>query len=278
MFNYGGMRQHVLADDQFEILQQMVLDSAGIVLADSSRRSLLDYISLRMYQLGLGRFSAFQERLEGDSTELLRLINAATQSYTTFCHHKEHFRFITNTMLPELARDPEQKLRLWSVGCSTGEEPYSLAMVASEVLSGAGEWDIRVTATDHDSEALTAARQGIYPLSQVRHLPARHLLRWFRSLRIGSDEYVQISPALQEMVSYQRIDMLGEWPVDEPQDAILCHDTLVYFDMPKRAYLIDRLADTLRPGGYLFVGRSDRVEAYSDRFESLGDSIYRRSQ
>ncbi len=278
MFNYGGMRQHVLADDQFEILQQMVLDSAGIVLADSSRRSLLDYISLRMYQLGLGRFSAFQERLEGDSTELLRLINAATQSYTTFCHHKEHFRFITNTMLPELARDPEQKLRLWSVGCSTGEEPYSLAMVASEVLPGAGEWDIRVTATDHDSEALTAARQGIYPLSQVRHLPARHLLRWFRSLRIGSDEYVQISPALQEMVSYQRIDMLGEWPVDEPQDAILCHDTLVYFDMPKRAYLIDRLADTLRPGGYLFVGRSDRVEAYSDRFESLGDSIYRRSQ
>ncbi len=278
MFSYGGVRQHLLADDQFEKLQQMVLDSAGIVLAESSRRSLLDYISLRMYQLGLASFDAYRKRLEGSNTELLRLIDAATQSYATFCHHKEHFRFITNTMLPELARNPEQRLRLWSVGCSTGEEPYSLAMVASEVLPGVEEWDIEITATDHDSGALTTARQGIYPLSQVRHLPARHLLRWFRSLRIGNDEYVQISPALQRMVSYRRSNLLAQWPVTRPQDAILCHETLVYFDMPKRAYIIDRLADTLRPGGYLFVGQSDRVEAYSDRFEPLGDSIYRRSQ
>ncbi len=276
MFSYGGVRQQLLADDQFETLQRMVLDSAGIVLAESSRRSLLDYISLRMYQLEMGGFGAFLERLESDSTELLRLVNAATQSYTTFCHHKEHFRFITNTMLPEMAGNPDRELRLWSVGCSTGEEPYSLAMVAREALPHAEEWDIRVTATDHDSSALATARQGIYPLSQVRQLPARHLLRWFRSLRLGNEEYVQISPVLQEMVSYRQINMLGEWSITEPQDAILCHETLIYFDMPKRAYLIDRLADTLRPGGYLFAGRTDRVEAYSDRFEELGDAIYRR--
>ncbi|HHS84295.1 MAG TPA: protein-glutamate O-methyltransferase CheR [Gammaproteobacteria bacterium] len=276
MFSYDGMRQHVLADDEFEVLQQLVLDSSGIVLAESSRRSLLDYLSMRMYQLHLGCFQAYSERLLEDSTELLRLINAATQSYTTFCHDRHHFRFFTNTLLPELAKKPEQELRFWSVGCSTGEEAYSLAMVAQEVLPNIDEWDIAVTATDHDPEALSTAMKGIYPLSQVRHLPARHLLRWFRSLRIGNEEYVQISPALQQVVAFRRLNLLSDWTLPEPQDVIFCRDTLIYFDMPKRAYLIDRLADSLEPGGYLFVGESDRVDIYSDRFEALGNAIFRR--
>ncbi len=276
MFSYDGMRQHVLADDEFEVLQQLVLDSSGIVLAESSRRSLLDYLSTRMYQLQLGCFQAYSERLQQDSTELLRLINAATQSYTTFCHDKQHFNFFTNTLLPDLAKKPEQELRFWSVGCSTGEEAYSLAMVAQEVLPHIEEWDISVTATDHDPEALSTAMKGIYPLSQVRHLPARHLLRWFRSLRIGNEEHVQISPALQQMVAFRRLNLLSDWSVPEPQDAIFCRDTLIYFDMPKRAYLIDRFADSLEPGGYLFVGEADRVEVYSDRFEALGNAIFRR--
>jgi len=276
MFSYDGMRQNALADDEFGILQQIVLDGAGIVLAESSRRSLLDYISLRMYQLNFGAFEVYREFLERDSTELLRLINAATLSYTTFCHDKQHFRFITNSLLPELARKPEQELRFWLIGCSTGEEAYSLAMVALEALADTPEWDVLVTATDYDSDMLSHAMKGIYPLSQVRHLPARHLLRWFRSLRIGSEEYVQISPALQQAVAFRRFDLLSEWVLPEPQDAIFCRDTLTYLDIPKRAYLIDRLADSLQPGGYLIAGRSDRVEAYSDRFEALGDTIYRR--
>jgi len=172
MFSYDGMRQHVLADDEFEVLQQLVLDSSGIVLAESSRRSLLDYLSMRMYQLHLGCFEAYRERLEEDSTELLRLIDAATQSYAIFCHDRHHFRFFTNTLLPELAKKPEQELRFWSVGCSTGEEAYSLAMVAREALPNIGEWEVAITATDHDSVALSTAMKGIYPLSQVRHLPA----------------------------------------------------------------------------------------------------------
>ncbi len=278
MFSYDGMRQHVLADDEFEVLQQLVLESSGIVLAESSRRSLLDYISLRMYQLQLGCFQAYVERLQQDTTELLRLINSATQSYTTFCHDKHHFRFFTNTVLPQLASNPEQTLRVWSVGCSTGEEAYSLAMVAQEVLSHVDEWDIVVTGTDHDPDALSTAMKGIYPLSQVRHLPARHLLRWFRSLRIGNEEYVQISPALQQMVAFRRLNLLSDWAIPEPQDAIFCRDTLIYFDMPKRAYLIERLADSLTPGGYLFAGDSDRIERYSDRFESLGNAIFRRCE
>ncbi len=276
MFNYDGMRQHVLADDEFEVLQQLVLESSGIVLAESSRRSLLDYISLRMYQLQIGCFQSYVERLQGDSTELLRLINSATQSYTTFCHDKHHFRFFTNTLLPQLADKPEQELRFWSMGCSTGEEAYSLAMVVQEALPHTDEWNIVVTATDHDSEALSTAMKGVYPLSQVRHLPARHLLRWFRSVRIGNEEYVQISPALQQMVAFRRLNPLSDWHLSEPQDAIFCRDTLIYFDMPKRAYLIDRLADSLVPGGYLFAGDSDRVDVYSDRFEALGDAIFRR--
>ncbi len=276
MFSYDGMRQHVLADDEFEILQQIVLESAGIVLAESSRRSLLDYISLRMYQLHSGCFRDYSERLRQDSTELLRLINAATQSYATFCHDKQHFRFITATLLPELASNPRQELRFWSVGCATGEEAYSLAMVAHEVLPGAEEWEISITATDHDAEALARAKKGIYPLSQVRHLPARHLLRWFRSLRIGNDEYVQIAPQLQQSVSFRQLSLLSDWEHPEPQDAIFCRETLIYFDMPKRAWLIDRMADSLVPGGYLFVGESDRVEAYSDRFEAVGGAIFRR--
>ncbi len=276
MFSYEGMSQNALADDEFEILQQVVLDSVGIVLAESSRRSLLDYISLRMYQLHSGSFDVYREYLEQDSTELLRLINAATLSYTTFCHDKQNFRFITNTLLPELAKKPEQELRFWSVGCSTGEEAYSLAMVALEALADNSEWDVMVMATDYDAEMLSHAMKGVYPLAQVRHLPARHLLRWFRSLRIGNEEYVQISPALQQAVAFRRLDLLSDWTAPEPQDAIFCRNTLTYLEIPKRAYLIDRLADSLQPGGYLFAGRSDRVEAYSDRFEALGDAIYRR--
>ncbi len=276
MFSYDGMRQNTLADDEFEVLQQVVLDSSGIVLAESSRRSLLDYISLRMYQLHFGSFDVYKAYLEQDSTELLRLINAATLSYTTFCHDKQHFRFITNTLLPELARKPEQELRFWSVGCSTGEEAYSLAMVALETVAGRSEWDVAVMATDYDSDMLSHAMKGVYPLVQVRHLPARHLLRWFRSLRIGTEEYVQISPSLQQAVAFRRLDLLSDWATPEPQDAVFCRDTLTYLEIPKRAYLIDRLADSLCPGGYLFAGKSDRVEAYSDRFEALGDAIYRR--
>ncbi|VAX03918.1 Chemotaxis protein methyltransferase CheR [hydrothermal vent metagenome] len=272
-----GEREFVFTDGDFEFIRQLVAEKTGIVLNDAKRNLVYSRLSRRLRQLGQEHFSDYCNLLKaGDDGELVNFTNAITTNLTSFFRENHHFDYLRDTLLPELMQDKaDRRLRCWSAGCSTGEEPYSIAMVLRETLPEKG-WDVRLLATDLDSDVVAKAQCGIYTQERVNGISPKRLRRWFLRGKADNDGMVQVRPPLRELIAFRQLNLMQEWPISGPLDFIFCRNVVIYFDKPTQKVLFDRYAELLPVGGHLFIGHSESLFKVSDRFKLIGKTIYRK--
>jgi chemotaxis protein methyltransferase CheR len=209
------------------------------------------------------------------------LVNALTTNLTSFYRESHHFDFLASTFLPEVrelnAHRSKPRLRLWSAGCSSGPEPYTMAMVLLSTMGAdLRRWDARILATDIDTHMVDTARRGVYPLSGATGIPPQIRQRFTQDTRLDGEPAVAMGEELKRLVTVKPLNLLEHWPMSGPFDAIFCRNVLIYFDRRGRMQVIENFARMLRPGGYLFLGHSESLYGVSNLFRQAGPTIYRR--
>ncbi len=274
-------REFLYTEKDFKYLAQLAGTRAGISLSSSKRELIYGRLARRLRELGLKSYKQYCERLkEGDEEELTHFINAITTNVTSFFRENHHFEFLEQNLLPDLINHQDDvkkpRLRLWSAGCSSGEEPYSMAMVLQESIPDIRRWDAKILATDLDLNILDIASRGIYPLQRMQGVSLGRRKRWL-SLGIGNNEgTAKVGSDIRQLVTFRQLNLTAEWPMRGLFDAIFCRNVTIYFDKPTRIRLLNRFANLLSDGGHLFVGHSESLFGLTDRFRSVGRTIHQK--
>ncbi len=267
-------------EKDFERLRELIHHHTGIRMADNRRDLIYGRLSRRLRKLGLHSFSHYCRIIEQgeDQEELEAFRNAVTTNLTAFFREAHHFDYLAEELLPRLVEQKrvDRSLRIWSAGCSTGEEPYTLAMVVRESLPDIHAWDVRILATDIDSNVLEKAQRGVYEIQAIERVLGPRLRRWFLRGTGPFEGKAKVKPELQELIRFRKVNLMEGWPMQGAFDLILCRNVLIYFDQPTQRKLFDRFASILHPQGHLFIGHSESPLDLTDRFELIGKSIYRR--
>jgi chemotaxis protein methyltransferase CheR len=270
----------VLGDNEFEFLRDFVYRYCGIVLGEQKRQLVQGRLLRRLRALGLKDFAGYCEILRNDPQgELGELASVISTNVTSFFREMHHYDLLVDDLLPRWleAKKNEGRLRIWSAGCSTGEEPYALAMVLAEALERTGsKVDARILATDLSPQALEQARAATYALDRMGGISDARRQRWFQRGEGAYEGYARVHPRLRELVTIQPLNLLHEWPMRGPFDAIFCRNVVIYFDKPTKQRLFERYAGLLEQGGYLFLGHSESMYGLSDSFDLVGRTVYRR--
>lgn len=269
-------REFAMSDDDFQFIVRLIAQRAGIALSEIKRNLVYSRLARRLRALQLDSFSAYCQVLADDEDgELEHFVNALTTNLTSFFREPKHFEYLEHTLLPAWRRGTDSKsLRIWSAGCSTGEEPYSLAMTVDATMPD--HRDVRILATDLDSSVIARARTGIYDIERVQALASPALKQWFQRGTGERNHQVRVRPGIRERVTFRQLNLMEPWPMRKPFDIIFCRNVVIYFDRDTQRRLFDRFAQQLKPGGHLFVGHSETLHKVSDRFRLLGNTIYQR--
>ena len=280
------MREFRLRDADFAYLTRRVGDKTGIVLGDEKRDMVYARLAKRLRRLGMRDFGQYVDLLErsGDGDgELIRLVNALTTNLTHFFREKHHFDHLRNDALPEIAARANaagrHRLRLWSAGCSSGMEPYSIAMVLRETIPRIDAWDARVLATDIDTDMLETGRKGVYRQRDTDGIPDGLRKKYLSPTPTDDamgEPLVRLPATLKKLIAFKHLNLLEPWPMKGPFDAIFCRNVVIYFDKPTQARLFERYAGMLRPDGLLYIGHSESLFNVTNRFNLIGKTIYRR--
>jgi chemotaxis protein methyltransferase CheR len=270
----------LLGDSEFQFLRDFVYKHCGISLSEQKRQLVQGRLLRRLRALGLKDFGGYCEVLRQDPDgELGELASAISTNVTSFFREMHHYDLLVDELLPRwlAAKKNGGRLRIWSAGCATGEEPYALAMVLAEALERTGsKVDARILATDLSPQALEHARGGMYALERMGGISDERRRRWFLRGEGRYEGTACVHPRLRELVTIQPLNLLHDWPMRGPFDAIFCRNVVIYFDKPTKQRLFERYAGLLEPGGYLFLGHSESMYGLSDSFELVGRTVYRK--
>jgi chemotaxis protein methyltransferase CheR len=269
---------------QFRRLGEFIYQVCGIRLNDSKKVMLESRLSKRLKILGMNTYKDYCEYLfspKGSNEELVHMIDMVTTNKTDFFREPAHFDFLRRNALPELIRTHRvgtgSKLKVWSAGCSTGEEPYTLSMVLSDYAEIHRGFEYLILATDISSRVLEVAKAGIYREEQVVPVPPvfreRYLLRG-KARQMGK---VRIVPELRERIRFRRLNFMeGDFGMREPLDIVFCRNVIIYFDRPTQERLINRINSHMIPGGYLFMGHSETLNGMKVPLVSVAPTVYRK--
>ena len=269
-------REFHLSDREFDEIRRLVREHTGISLADSKRELVYSRLVRRLRRLSLPTFGDYLELLgRGEPAELEEFSNAITTNLTSFFREPHHFEFLADTALPMLEERnaASRRLRIWSAGCSTGEEAYSIAVVLQEALPRFRGWDVRILATDLDSRVVAQAAAGEYKIERFEKMPAPRRERWFEALRPGT---LTACAALRSLITFRQLNLMHHWPFRGPFDVIFCRNVVIYFDRETQRALFDRMAEMQRDGDQLYIGHSESLFKVCDRYQLIGRTIYRK--
>jgi chemotaxis protein methyltransferase CheR len=271
-------REFELTDAEYMRICQLVRRYTGISLSANKRELIYGRLARRLRHLGLDSFTAYCSVLESeDADELQELTNAMTTNLTSFFREGHHFAQLAREVLPAVrtAKAASRRLRFWSAGCSTGEEAYSIAMTTREVLPDLRGWDARILATDIDSNVLERASAGRYQQEQLRGLTPQRCARWFQQSEEEAETFRAVDD-LRRMVTFKQLNLLQEWRMKGPFDAIFCRNVVIYFDKSVQRALFERMAALQEPGAWLFVGHSENLQNITPLYRSVGRTAYQR--
>lgn len=270
---------------EYELFRQLVLDASGIGLGDAKRELLVARLSRRVRELRLSSFGEYYERVTSDRTgaELVLLLDRVTTNETSFFRERSHFDLLATDIFPRwraeaAAGDRPRRVRAWSAACSTGQEPYSIAMMMLEHLPPEEGWELEVIGTDLSTRALELAQAATWPIARAEEIPSdmlrRHMLRGTGS-QLGR---FRATPALRKLVRFQRVNLVDPpYEVTGQFDLVFCRNVMIYFTPAGRAAVVEQLANRLTPNGYLFVGHAESLQTSRDRLRTIVPTVYARS-
>lgn len=268
-----------LSEKEYRLFKDLIYAEAGIALGDSRQALVQGRLSRRLRDLELPSFAAYYSVVLVDPEERTLMMDRICTNETNFFREPQHFKYLEDQFVPMLRKaDGRPRLvRVWSAACSTGEEPYSLAMVLCDLLPASEGWDVRVLATDLSTRVLAHAKRAIWPMERSANIPKRYLQR-FMTKGIGSQTgFFRASPELRERVTFAQVNLNGATlSVGGPFDAIFCRNVLIYFDQATRYSVIDRMISRLSPNGHLFLGHAESIHGRTDQLRCVAPTLYVR--
>lgn len=258
-----------LTDKHFVEISKQVYELTGIVLKPEKKPMVHSRLSRRLKALNFLKYDDYLDYLNGPKREqeLPHLITAITTNLTKFFRENHHFEHLKEVALPALRG--KDRIRIWSAGCSTGEEPYSIAMTVKETPN-VSIYNLKILATDIDTQVVSHASQGLY---QKADGISSSLKDKYCTPKEGG---VCMSNELKSLITFKQLNLLGPWPMNGPFDIVFCRNTVIYFDKPTQQKLFKKMADVMPIGTYLYIGHSENLFNVSDQFKLVGQTIYQR--
>jgi chemotaxis protein methyltransferase CheR len=269
--------EYSLSEREFARIKARVYSVAGISLSDAKRTLVVSRLSKIVRALRLPSFDAYVDYLErgGTAQDGQDFVNALTTNLTRFYredHHFEHLRSHVGALMSERPRGT--RLRIWSAGCSTGQEPYTIGMDLLAAFPELKRWDFKILATDIDTAVIAKAAGGVYPENELNGLSAERS-RPFERLGDGT---IRIPAAVRDLVSFKPLNLIGPWPMKGPFDAVFCRNVAIYFDKPTQGEVFGRFAKLMAPEGFLYIGHSENLGSGGDGFRLVGKTIYQSKE
>lgn len=268
-------REFLFTERDFEIIRKLIYEYAGINLSDSKKDLVYSRLGRRLRANKLNRFSDYIELLhDKKSAEWEAFTNALTTNLTSFFREPHHFPMLAAHVGNIKQRRP---INIWCNAASTGEEPYTIAMTMMD-LFGSLTPPVRIIATDIDTNALEAARNGVYALERIEKLPKDVLQRFFLKGRGEQSGQVRVRKELQDLIEFRQLNLQdAKWPVSGPFDAIFCRNVMIYFDKTTQHKILQRFAPIMHQDGLLFAGHSESLQGLTDVFKLQSKTVYRIS-
>jgi len=272
-----------MTDADFDRISRLVYEVCGINLTDGKKELLKARLGRVIRKGSFPSFRDYYEHVLQDSSgeELVRLLDAVSTNFTGFFREPQHFEYLKAEFLPEMAARKgcgQGKLRFWSAGCSSGEEPYSLAIALMENLDHPEAWDLRIIATDLSSKVLKLAAAGIYPQERIRSLSFPLWRKYFLKGENDWEGYVRVKNSLKKYISFERLNLMEAFSFAEPLDCIFCRNVMIYFDKPTQVALLERFYHNLTPGGAILIGHSESLAGIQHSFRYVKPAIYRKEK
>ncbi len=274
-----------LANQDFKRLSSFIYSELGIKLPDSKNTMLESRLAKRLRVLGMSSYSDYCDYVfsdQGQQDELIHLFDVVTTNKTDFFREPTHFDFLTRTALPEIinsnARGGRKKLKVWSAGCSTGEEPYTLGMVLSDYALATRNFGFEILATDISTRVLEMARRAVYARDRIDPIPADVRKKYLLKSRDKKSDLVRICPELRTRVCFGRLNFMDrEFGLQEVMDIIFCRNVLIYFDRNTQETLLRKFCRHLMPGGFVFLGHSESIHGYDLPLVQVAPTVYRKA-
>ena len=279
-------RELKISDQEFVNLRDFIYDECGIYIADNRKYLLENRLGNRLKKLNLKNFDEYYNLLRFDaakSVEFRKLFEVITTNETSFYRNPPQLEVFQDKVLPDVlekCRNSGKRLRIWSAGCSTGEEPYTISMIINEVLKGElGTWDIRITANDLSERVLESARRALYNDYTLRSTPKEAIARYFDS---GGGQN-KLKQEIKKLVSFGQINLKDRGQVKrvERSHVVFCRNVIIYFDDEMKKQVINAFYDNLLPGGYLIIGHSESLHNITRAFKPIhypGSIIYKKEE
>jgi chemotaxis protein methyltransferase CheR len=268
-----------LTSEEFRLFQQHVRREAGIHLSDAKRPLVVGRLARRLRELGLRSFRAYFRVVTEDPAEAVRLLDLLSTNQTSFFREPLQFDFLERRLLPDIRQQAQQgerekRLRVWSAACSTGEEPFSLAMILLEAFPAGSGWDLDILATDVLTRVLDLGREAVWPIEKAAEIPDRLLRRYMLKGRREQEGRVKAGPELRALVRFSRLNLNADTPLPGPFDLIFCRNVLIYFGPEEKRRVLRRLFERLAPGGCLFLGHAESLSGIVEPVRCVGPMIY----
>jgi chemotaxis protein methyltransferase CheR len=267
----------LIKEEEFQRLRTLIYNESGISLSDQKHSLLASRLSKRLRDLGLATFTEYYELVTEDTTcqEFTRMLDLISTNRTDFFREPKHFDFLRERIIPEL--EPTKRIRIWSSACSTGEEPYTIAMTLFENVEHPAQWDFEILASDLSTRVLTKAVSGLYDEDRLRDVPPDVMKRHFLRGKGDQTGVLKVKPHLAGAITFRRVNLMDDrFPIKNPLDLIFCRNVMIYFDRPTQETLINKFHQYLKPGGYLFIGHSESLQWMTHPFAAIAPTIYQR--
>ena len=274
-------KEFVFTDDDFDFLSQLASQQAGINLTTDKRELVYGRLAKRLRHLKIDNFKDYCSILkQPDNDESSHFINSITTNVTSFFRENHHFEYLADKVIPEIIRKNANKskprLRIWSAGCSTGKEPYSIAMVLRENIKDIDRWDAKILATDLDSDVLQTAEEAIYPIDRVEQVSEERKKSWMLRGTGEKADSIKMKKEIRDLVYFKQLNLTEAWPIHGTFDCIFFRNVAIYFKRPTQINILNRFADHLDRNGTLFVGHSESLIGLSQRYTNVGQTIHQK--
>lgn len=263
-----------LSEHEFFQIRDLLHQICGIHMPPGKDGLVKARLIKRLKFLNLGSFADYISYVQNDSSgqELAIMVDALTTNKTNFFREQAHFDFLESHVLPSLQK--KQKMRFWSAACSTGEEPYSLAIQLFDSVSGLEQMDVRILATDISPTVLDKARLGLYENERMEGISEAQKRKYFTAVKQDQAMACGVTDRVKKVITFARLNLMNTWPMQGLFDVVFCRNVMIYFDKDTREKLVNRFYDILQPGGYLFVGHSESLSSLKHPFDYVQPATY----
>ncbi len=259
----------------FERIVKIIYKVSGISLSDRKEDMVYSRLARRLRKVGKVCFNEYLDFVMQDDLEQKAFVNALTTNLTHFFREEHHFKYLEEVLFPEIFAKKQKRIRFWSAGCSTGEEPYTLAMVWEHLQTKPKDIDFKILATDLDTNVIETGKKGIYSIDKLKPVDEKYL-KWFSRHQDCSATQRQVDSQLKQYIHFKQLNLMQDWPINGPFQLIICRNVLIYFDRPTQEKLIKRYYDLLEPDGCLILGHSESLGANKKLFDNLSKTIFRK--